>query len=85
MPTAEWTDTSTDTNDDTVRALQLILTAWDEGEESGVAPELMAYAAIFAAMTDLVTLFGEDAVAKMAGSLEQRVKLGEFTLRQSRH
>lgn len=85
MPTAEWTDTSTDTNDDTVRALQLILTAWDEGEESGVAPELMAYAAIFAAMTDLVTLFGEDAVAKMAGSLERRVKLGEFTLRQSRH
>ncbi|CFW98495.1 conserved protein of unknown function [Candidatus Filomicrobium marinum] len=85
MPTAEWTDPSIDTSDDTVRALQLILTAWDEGEESGVAPELMAYAAIFAAMTDLVTLFGEDAVAKMAGSLEQRVKLGEFTLRQSRH
>lgn len=85
MPTAEWTDTIIDTSDDTVRALQLILTAWDEGEESGVAPELMAYAAIFAAMTDLVTLFGEDAVAKMAGSLEQRVKLGEFSLRQSRH
>jgi len=74
-----------DTSDDTLRALQLILTAWDEGEESGVAPELMAYAAIFAAMTDLVTLFGEDAVAKMARSLERRVQLGEFSLQQSRH
>lgn len=81
MPTSEWLDSS----DDTLRALELILTAWDEGEESGVAPELMAYAAIFTAMTDLVSLFGEDAVAKMASSLERRVQLGEFSLKQSRH
>lgn len=81
MPTGEWLDPS----DDTQRALQLILTAWDEGEESGVAPEAMAYAAIFAAMSDLVTQFGEEAVAKIAGSLERRVQLGEFSLRQSRH
>jgi hypothetical protein len=30
-------------NDETLKALGLILAAWEEGAESGVAPELMAY------------------------------------------
>lgn len=62
------------------RALSLILAAWDEGAESGVAPEQMAYAALFTALTDLVSLYGEDAVKKLASGLERRVELGEFTL-----
>jgi hypothetical protein len=62
------------------RALSLILAAWDEGTESGVAPEQMAYAALFTALTDLVSLYGEDAVKKLAGGLERRIDLGEFTL-----
>ncbi|MFA5948903.1 MAG: hypothetical protein WC807_01325 [Hyphomicrobium sp.] len=62
------------------RALSLILAAWDEGAESGVAPEQMAYAALFTALTDLVSLYGEDAVVKLAQGLERRVELGEFTL-----
>lgn len=67
-------------DDDSLRALGLILEAWDEGAESGVAPEKMAYAALFTALTDLVSLFGEDAVAKMADGLVARVQQGEFTL-----
>jgi hypothetical protein len=62
------------------RALSLILAAWDEGTESGVAPEQMAYAALFTALTDLVSLYGEDAVKKLAGGLERRIDMGEFTL-----
>lgn len=62
------------------RALSLILAAWDEGTESGVAPEQMAYAALFTALTDLVSLYGEDAVKKLAGGLERRIEMGEFTL-----
>lgn len=62
------------------RALSLILAAWDEGTESGVAPEQMAYAALFTALTDLVSLYGEDAVIKLAQGLERRVVNGEFTL-----
>jgi hypothetical protein len=62
------------------RALSIILAAWDEGTESGVAPEQMAYAALFTALTDLVSLYGEDAVRKLAQGLEQRVEKGEFTL-----
>lgn len=62
------------------RALSLILAAWDEGAENGVAPEQMAYAALFTALTDLVSLYGEEAVKKLAGGLERRIDMGEFTL-----
>jgi hypothetical protein len=65
------------------RALSLILAAWDEGTESGVAPEQMAYAALFTALTDLVSLYGEDAVKKLACGLERRIDMGEFTLDRS--
>lgn len=76
-------DTQFDPNsseDLSFRALSLILAAWDEGTESGVAPEQMAYAALFTALTDLVSLYGEDAVKKLAGGLERRIDMGEFTL-----
>ncbi len=71
-------------DDESFKALDLILAAWDEGEETGVAPETMAYAALFTAMTDLVTLFGEDEVAKLVRGLEERVHVGEFSLHQTR-
>ena len=66
--------------DDSLRALGHILEAWDEGEGDGIAPELMAYAAIYAALTDLVGAYGEDAVSAMATGLAQRIQDGEFTL-----
>lgn len=64
-------------------ALSLILAAWDEGTENGVAPEQMAYAALFAALSDLVALYGEDAVVKLTHGLERRVASGEFTLNRT--
>ena len=69
-----------DSDDPSFKALSLILAAWDEGTENGVSSERMAYAALFAALTDLVTIFGEDAVIKLARGLEQRLLSGEFTL-----
>jgi hypothetical protein len=72
-----------DSDDLSFRALSLILAAWDEGTEAGVAPEQMAYAALFTALTDLVSLYGEDAVMKLAHGLERRIELGEFTLDRS--
>jgi hypothetical protein len=65
---------------DSYKALRLILEAWDEGAEQGIAPELMAYAALFTALTDLVSAFGEDAVAQLASGLDARVRQGEFTM-----
>ena len=69
--------------DASIRALGLILCAWEEGADSGVAPELMAYAAMYTALTDLVAAFGEEAVASMATGLAGRVIKGEFSLQPS--
>ena len=74
-----------DGDDNSVKALNLILDAWDQGTESGVTPEQMAYAALFTALTDLVALYGEQAVLKLARGLEARVEHGEFSLDRLRH
>jgi len=73
-----------DADDSTLRALNLILDAWDEGTEAGVPAEQMAYAALFTALTDLVSQFGEDAVVRLARGLEDRINVGEFTLHRTR-
>lgn len=65
--------------DDSLLALDLIRAAWERGEESGVPQELMAYAAVFSGMRDLVTIFGEKAAAEMARNLESRIRQGEFS------
>jgi hypothetical protein len=69
-----------ESEDTSFKALGLILAAWDEGTENGVASEQMAYAALFAALTDLVSMYGEDAVVELAKGLERRLMQGEFTL-----
>ncbi|KUO58815.1 MAG: hypothetical protein APF80_14770 [Alphaproteobacteria bacterium BRH_c36] len=66
-------------SDDSLLALDLIEAAWNRGAESGVPHELMAYAAVFAGMRDLVAIFGETAAAAMAKNLESRIKQGEFS------
>lgn len=68
-----------DNPDESLRALGIMLDAWDQGAEDGVAPELMAYAALFTALTDLVGIYGETAVASMARGLVGRIEKGEFT------
>jgi hypothetical protein len=69
-----------ESDDHSFKALGFILAAWDEGTENGVASEQMAYAALFAALTDLVGHYGEDAVVDLARGLERRLMQGEFTL-----
>lgn len=69
-----------ESEDPSFLALSLILAAWDEGTENGVTPEHMAYAALFTALSDLVSIYGEDAVVKLTHGLEKRITSGEFTL-----
>ena len=46
-------------------ALRYILDAWEEALHDGIEPEMLANAALFAALADLIASYGEDAVAKM--------------------
>jgi hypothetical protein len=73
-----------DDSDDSLKALNCILEAWEEGTGSGIAPEIMAYAALYTALTDLVAAFGEASVATLMRQLGPRVENGEFTLCRSK-
>ncbi len=63
-------------------ALDRILDAWDDALGDGCEPELIATAAIFAALSDMVDAYGETAVAEMAETLPERIRSGEFSMRQ---
>ena len=67
-----------------IKALNFILEAWEEGTGSGIAPELMAYAALYTALTDLVAAYGEASVVSLVSGLVPRVEKGEFTLYRTR-
>jgi hypothetical protein len=67
-------------SDESLKALNFILQAWEDGTGSGIAPETMAYAAIYTALTDLVAAFGEAQVVRLMSELGPRVENGEFTL-----
>lgn len=71
-------------DDESLKALDCILEAWEEGSASGVRPEMMAYAALFTALSDLVGAYGEDAVATLAEGLIERVRSGEFSMQRRR-
>ncbi|MGI9413247.1 MAG: hypothetical protein ACR2PM_06240 [Hyphomicrobiales bacterium] len=61
-------------------ALRYILDAWEEAVYDGIEPDLLARAAMFAALSDMVASFGEDAVATLTDGLAERIRHGEFTV-----
>jgi hypothetical protein len=73
-----------ESDDACMKALNYIWEAWEEGTGSGIAPEMMAYAALYTALTDLVASFGEESVVTLVNGLVPRVQKGEFTVYRSR-
>jgi predicted YcjX-like family ATPase len=65
-------------------ALRYLLDAWEEAVYEGVDGDCLATAAIFAALSELITAYGEDAVAVMCERLPERVRAGEFTIAKIR-
>ena len=58
-------------------ALRYILDAWEEALHDGIEPEMLANAALFAALADLIGAYGEDAVAKMTSRTAALYGLGD--------
>jgi hypothetical protein len=77
------TSRSSATEEQKQTALSYILDAWEEALHDGVEPEMLANAALFAALADLIGAYGEDAVAKMTSGLSRRIHHGEFTLKRT--
>jgi hypothetical protein len=54
--------------------------AWHEARLDGVDGDCLAQACLFAAFAELVSTYGEEAVARFAEGLPARVRKGEFSL-----
>jgi hypothetical protein len=61
-------------------ALSYLNEAWAEARQDGVDGDCLAQASLFTALAELVSTYGEDAVAKFVEGLPVRVRNGEFSL-----
>jgi hypothetical protein len=62
-------------------AMSYLSEAWAEARHDGVDGDCLAQASLFTALAELVSTYGEDAVAKFVEGLSARVKNGEFSLK----
>jgi hypothetical protein len=65
-------------------ALSYLSEAWADARHEGVDGDCLAQASLFTALAELVSTYGEEAVAKFAEGLSGRVKNGEFSLKLAR-
>ena len=61
-------------------ALSYLSEAWADARHEGVDGDCLAQASLFTALAELVSTYGEDAVAKFVEGLPARVRNGEFSL-----
>jgi hypothetical protein len=61
-------------------ALAYLGEAWDGALAEGVDSEILAHAALFTALCDLIATYGEEPVAELAKSLPKRIRAREFTV-----
>jgi hypothetical protein len=61
-------------------ALAYLSEAWDGAIAEGVDSEILAHAALFTALCDLIATYGEEPVAELAKTLPGRIRQLEFTV-----
>lgn len=61
-------------------AYEMVTDAMADAEAEGIERDIVTQAALFAVLTDLVSTYGEVAVAGLAERLPQRLIAGEFTI-----
>ena len=61
-------------------ALGYLNEAWAEARHEGIDGDCLAQASLFTAFAELVSTYGEDAVAKFVEGLPVRVRNGEFSI-----
>ena len=65
-------------------ALGYLNEAWAEARHDGVDGDCLAQASLFTALAELVSTYGEDAVAKFVEGFPARIRNGEFSVQISR-
>jgi hypothetical protein len=61
-------------------ALGYVTEAFAEAILAGIESDSFAHAALFAAFQELVSIYGEEAVAQFAERLGERIRQGEFSI-----
>jgi len=65
-------------------ALGFLHDAWIEALHDGIEGDCLAQTALFLALAELITTYGEEAAARYAENLAGRIRNGEFSVRISR-
>ena len=61
-------------------ALAMLSEAWDEARIEGIDGDCLAQVALFRAFNELVSTYGEEATARYADGLAERIRRGQFTV-----
>ena len=65
-------------------ALGYLQEAWTEASHEGIDGDCLAQTALFLALADLITTYGEEATAQFAEKLSARIRNGEFSIQLAR-
>jgi len=65
-------------------ALGYLQDAWVEARHYGIEGDCLAQTALFLALAELISTYGEEATARYAENLSARIRNGEFSVELSR-
>lgn len=65
-------------------ALGYMQDAWTEARHDGVEGDCLAQTALFLALAELISTYGEEPAARYAENLSTRIRNGEFSVQLSR-
>jgi hypothetical protein len=65
-------------------ALGFLQDAWTEASHEGIEGDCLAQTALFLALAELISTYGEEAAARYAENLSGRIRNGEFSVEISR-
>jgi hypothetical protein len=65
-------------------ALAYLQDAWAEAHHQGIEGDCLAQTALFLALAELISTYGEEATARYAAGLARRISNGEFSVELSR-
>ncbi len=65
-------------------ALAHLQGAWAEAAHDGIEGDCLAQTALFLALAELISTYGEEAAARYTDNLSARIRNGEFSVRLSR-
>lgn len=65
-------------------ALGYLQDAWTEASHEGIEGDCLAQTALFLALAELITTYGEEATARYTENFNARIRNGEFSVKLPR-